>query len=200
MAPSLFTQAEQWFTRSHAALLNELPCRKGCCRCCIGPFPITLLDIEELRRGLSTLRPVKRQAIEDRARRQVRLAETAYPRLMHNPFLDEWTDAELDQLVTRFEDLPCPALQADGSCGLYEFRPLICRTMGIPTESRGTVEGACEIQTAVPIRRLPKSLRQEEDRLAEMEAVALAQRRAEQQAGGEELLLPYGMLCDQGHR
>ena len=32
-----------------------LACRPGCAECCIGPFSITLLDAQRLRRGLSEL-------------------------------------------------------------------------------------------------------------------------------------------------
>jgi Fe-S-cluster containining protein len=34
----------------------------------------------------------------------------------------------------------CPALDDDGRCGVYEFRPLICRTFGAPLRHRHAVE------------------------------------------------------------
>ena len=34
----------------------------------------------------------------------------------------------------------CPALDADGRCGIYSFRPLICRSFGIPLRHRRAVE------------------------------------------------------------
>ena len=34
-----------------------------------------------------------------------------YPRLKHSYLLDEWEDSVIDQLVTDFAELPCPALQ-----------------------------------------------------------------------------------------
>jgi hypothetical protein len=37
-------------------------------------------------------------------------------------------------------------------------------------------------------------LRQEEDRLAEKEAVLIAEQRHSTSSGGEEILLPYGFL------
>ena len=46
--------------------------------------------------------------------------------------------------------------------------------MGIPTESDGMVQGACTVQTAVPIVRLSPIFRIEMDRLAEHEAVDLS--------------------------
>ena len=48
----LYQKTDHWFQRASAALLGEVPCRLGCTSCCIGPFPITLLDIHTLQQGL----------------------------------------------------------------------------------------------------------------------------------------------------
>lgn len=192
----LFVQSEQWFRRANAALLGALPCRRGCSRCCIGPFAITTLDVAELRRGLAALPEHIRLDIESRAREQVAALESAYPQLMVTPFLDDWPDGETDRLAARFAELPCPALDQDGSCRVYPFRPLACRTMGIPVERDGRVEGACDVQTAVPLIRPPRAIREEERRLAEQEAIALAARRETVPDSGEEVWLAYGFLPD----
>jgi len=34
----------------------------------------------------------------------------------------------------------CPALDADGRCGVYPHRPLICRSYGVPLRHRHAVE------------------------------------------------------------
>lgn len=191
---SMFDRADRWFVRAKSALLGNIPCGRGCCRCCIGPFAITLLDVEELRQGLQTLPAAQRAGIEERASRQVATIEASYPRLGADPILDSWPDDRVDQLVARFADMPCPALQDDGACGLYEFRPVTCRTMGIPIESEGLTNGACDIQTFVPIIRLAQSLRTEEDQLAEEEARLLASGKGRQTLTGDEVLSPYGFL------
>ena len=122
------------------------------------------------------------------------MISAAAPRLADDPFIDHWPDQTIDALVERYRGLPCPALQTDGSCGLYAFRPLACRSMGIPTDVDGTTQGACEVQTFVPLVRLSRSLREEEDRLAETEADALAALRHQAPTTGEELLLPFAFL------
>jgi hypothetical protein len=66
--------------------------------------------------------------------------------------------------------------------------------MGIPTEDRGLAHGACEIQTFIPILRLPSSFREEEARLAQEEAVSLEALRRPTGSVGEEVFLPYGFL------
>lgn len=180
-------KAERWFDRARAALLGAIPCRPGCCRCCIGPFPITVRDARDLRRGLAALAPGLRREIEDRARGQAAEMQTAFPALAASPFLDAWADADQDALVARFADRPCPALGDDGRCRVYAFRPLTCRLMGIPLEAGGLVRGACEVQTAVPIVRLSRALRAEEDALAVEEAAGL-------DGTEEELLITHGFL------
>jgi hypothetical protein len=190
-ASSIFERADDWFFRAKSALLGAIPCEKGCCRCCIGPFAVTLLDVEELHRGLQSIPARRREEMEARARRQVETIEAQYPRLATNPALDNYPDDLIDRLVTQFADMRCPALQDDGTCGLYEFRPVACRTMGIPTESAGTVHGACEIQTFIPIVKLSGSLRTEDDRSAEEEARLLERRTSSEAFRGDEVLLPY---------
>ena len=193
---SLFSRTAGWFERAKAALGDNLPCSRGCSHCCVGLFPVTILDRQEIQRGLHAIPSEQRRAIEERAVRQVRMIEASAPQLVRHPFIDEWPDRDTDMLVERFRELPCPALEADGSCGHYEFRPLACRSMGIPVESDGIVQGACAIQTSVPLIRLSPSLRHEEDRLAGQEAEELAQLRDRQRMRGEELLLPYAFLPD----
>jgi Fe-S-cluster containining protein len=193
---SLHDRTTRWFARAHAALLEALPCRRGCSACCHGPFAITVLDVLELRRGLASLDPSVRRGLDERARAQVAAFDAADSRLRESPFLDGWNDADQDALAERFTELPCPALGADGSCLVYAHRPVTCRTMGIPTETGGTVEGACAVQTAVPVVRLPAVFREEEDRFAEQEAVALEQMRRTVPLAGDEVWLAYGLLAD----
>ncbi|MCC6965263.1 MAG: YkgJ family cysteine cluster protein [Nitrospira sp.] len=190
----LFQQASHWFRRAQASLLDALPCSQGCCECCIGIFPITQLDVLELHRGLRQLPPDNRTAIVTRAREQIAALELAYPDLRSTPNLDEWEDSRLDAIAERFADLPCPALATGGRCSIYAFRPITCRTMGVPVESEGMVHGACRVQTAIPIIRPSPSVRTEHDRLAEDEAVALSILRQVQPEAGDERFLPYGFV------
>jgi Fe-S-cluster containining protein len=189
----LFQQAEEWFQRGQAAL-ESLPCGQGCTRCCYGPFAITLLDELELQEGLQALPSQAQRDIQTRAQFQVATMEAAFPRLTQSRHLDQWSEHDVDELVTRFGDLPCPALSADGRCLVYAHRPITCRMMGLPVETNGLLQGACEVQTFIPVIRVSQALRQEEDRLAEKEAGLIAEQRHITSSGGEEVLLPYGFL------
>ena len=190
----LYRKTDHWFQRATAALLGEVPCRLGCTSCCIGSFPITLLDIRTLQQGLASLPPDHRHRIEQRAVEQTAAMETAFPQLTQTNLLDNWSDQDIDRLVTEFHHLPCPALEADGRCSVYQHRPLACRSMGIPTENLGLAQGACEVQTFIPILRLPSTFREEEDRLAQEEAAFLDALRRATGSTGEEVFLPYGFL------
>lgn len=190
---SIFDKTSNWFQRAQAALADELPCRRGCSHCCVGLFPVTILDRQEIRRGLRRLPDGERLAIERKAAEQVErlLASTA---ILTDPFIDTWLDRDLDRLVEQFDDVPCPALQGDGTCAVYNSRPLVCRSMGIPSEREGVVHGACRVQTSVPLIRLSSSLRCEEAYLSGVEAEELARMKHETDSPGEELLLPYAFL------
>jgi len=164
----------------------------------VGVFPVTLLDRQEIQRGLRALSAEARQGIVQRALDQARLMEREVPELAGDRFIDGWLDGDMDALIERYGELPCPALQSDGSCGVYAFRPLTCRSMGIPSEADGLVHAACDVQTAVPIVRLSRALRQEEDRLVAEEAEQLACLRQATGTVGEELLSPYAFVPDIG--
>ena len=192
--PALAVKTDDWFKRANAALLSQVPCHAGCSYCCIGPFPITQLDVSLLQEGLQRLTPDRRRYIEGRAAEQVSALESAQPKLKESPYLDRWPDSDIDRLVNEFHDSPCPALDEDGLCTLYEHRPLICRSMGIPIEEKGVVRGACEVQTFVPIIRLSGALRAEEDVLSKQEAQTLDAYNSLTGNECEELLLPYGLL------
>ncbi|MDH5669144.1 MAG: YkgJ family cysteine cluster protein [Nitrospira sp.] len=191
---TLFEKTAHWFVRAKASLLDELPCGKGCSHCCVGVFPVTVLDRREIQRGLRTLSPEKRRVIMERAVAQTRLMERDVPELAHDEYIDNWQDSDTDVMIERYRELPCPALQSDGTCGIYAFRPLTCRSMGIPSEVDGVVQGACAVQTSVPIIRLSLSLRQEEDRLVDEEADQLVCLRDQTGIKGEELFLPYAFV------
>lgn len=190
----LYQKTDHWFRRATATLLGEVPCRLGCTGCCIGPFPITLLDVHILRQGLTTLPPDHRHRIEQRAAEQTTAMETVFPQLTRTDRLDHWSDRDIDRLVTEFHHHPCPALEADGRCSVYDHRPLACRSMGIPTEDHGLAHGACDVQTFIPILRLPTAFREEEDRLAQEEAASLNALRLATGLTGEEVFLPYGFI------
>jgi hypothetical protein len=66
--------------------------------------------------------------------------------------------------------------------------------MGLPVEREGLVEGACDVQTSVPLIRISDIVRREETELAKKEAALIAEWQTNADQTGEELLLPYGFI------
>ena len=196
---TLASKTDDWFRRASAALLSQLPCRAGCAHCCIGVFSITRLDVRLLQEGLARLPENERARIATRSAQQIAAIESAYPALRSSPSLDGWSDAQIDRVVDTFQDARCPALRDDEQCSLYAYRPLACRSMGIPAREHDLVNGACAVQTFLPIIRLPESLASEEEALARQESAELAV-LPEVAAQGEELLNPYGFLFSDPER
>ena len=95
-----------------------LACRPGCFECCLGSFVISSSDAERLREGMSS--------IDAQRAARVRLRAGDYP-----------NDAENE---------PCPALDPEtGTCDLYDWRPITCRTFGPPLHFRDEALAICEL-------------------------------------------------------
>jgi Fe-S-cluster containining protein len=125
-----------------------LACRPGCSECCMGPFPINLLDVSRLRRGLADLaaRDAQRAAaIEARARSAVETLRREFPGDPESGRLcgDEQSE---DLFFERHAALPCPVLDPQtGTCDLYDARPMSCRTYGPPVRIGGEDLPPCRL-------------------------------------------------------
>ncbi len=112
-----------------------LLCKPGCSECCVGPFPITVLDAWRLHRGLAELGrrdQVRAAAVLRRARIVADRLKVDFPGDSRTGIL--WDDEETEEsFCSRHSSVPCPVLDPQTSrCDLYEWRPLSCRTMGLP--------------------------------------------------------------------
>jgi Fe-S-cluster containining protein len=117
-----------------------LVCRPGCAECCIGPFAITPLDAQRLRRGLADLErshPDRAALVRRRVRESKERLERAYPGATVERVLAEDDAAENE---------PCPVLDPEtGTCELYPYRPITCRTFGPPMRFDGQSLAVCEL-------------------------------------------------------
>jgi Fe-S-cluster containining protein len=125
-----------------------LACGPGCSECCIGPFPITRLDVRRLRRELSDLRrddPERAHRVVARALRAVRALSEGYPGDPARGRLSGDVDA-LDRFFERHGSLPCPVRDPEsGCCELYAARPVSCRTYGPPLRFLGEDAPPCPL-------------------------------------------------------
>ena len=125
-----------------------LACRPGCCQCCIGVFPITQSDALRLREGL---RELARTDPERAANVSLRAEEAAaryiadFPGDVATGILGE--DAESQERFESFaDDDPCPALDPrTGTCDLYAWRPMTCRTFGPALRLNSDSIDMCEL-------------------------------------------------------
>jgi Fe-S-cluster containining protein len=124
-----------------------LVCRLGCTQCCIGPFPITQLDVRRLRRGLADLEtrdPERAHRVRARACEYVARVSQDFPGDPATGILDESEEGER-RFETFADDEPCPALDPEtGGCDLYSVRPMTCRTFGPPMPADGGLV-VCEL-------------------------------------------------------
>ena len=125
-----------------------LACRKGCTQCCIGVFAINQLDAERLRRGMRELvssDPARADAVRTRARESVARLSGKFPGDPATGLLGT-TRKELERFESFANEELCPALDPDeGTCDLYESRPITCRTFGPPVQVEGGGLGVCEL-------------------------------------------------------
>lgn len=122
-----------------------LACRPGCCQCCLGAFPITQADALRLRAGLRELAhtdPERAANVSNRARNQ---DLSLFPGDISTGILSE--DPESRERFESFaDDEPCPALDPHaGTCDLYAWRPVTCRTFGPALRLNSDSVDVCEL-------------------------------------------------------
>ena len=104
---ALVAKVDSFFTRVQGRYGAELACRAGCDGCCQFRLTVSPVEAEEIRRGVAALPKKDRARLAKRAR------------------------AIGDAMG------PCPALEPDGRCGIYDVRPIVCRTHGLPMRVPG---------------------------------------------------------------
>ena len=124
---------------------NHLACRPGCHQCCVGVFAISQFDADNLREGLATASADVAERIRSRAAQsRTRLLE-GFPGDPLTGLL--FTEPQHEDAFADFaNDEPCPVLDPDtGTCDLYAFRPVQCRTFGPPVRDEDDQLTVCEL-------------------------------------------------------
>jgi Fe-S-cluster containining protein len=127
-----------------------LACRPGCHQCCVGVFAISQLDAERLREGLAVVevdvaQRIRTRAADSRARLCAESPGAEFPGDPTTGLL--FTEPQHEESFAEFaNDEPCPALDPDtGTCDLYAFRPVQCRTFGPPVRDADDHLTVCEL-------------------------------------------------------
>ncbi len=112
-------------------------CETECSDCCHALFDMTFIEALYLNHKFNeNIEDAKKEALLDLANRVDRKTHKL-KRMAHNE-LKEGKKTEA-QIVTEMaaERIPCPLLNKDKLCDLYEYRPITCRLYGIPTSISG---------------------------------------------------------------
>ena len=134
----ILARADEHFANVMRAQPQNLQCGAGCSLCCYGLFEIGSGDVPVIAEGLEQLHPSRRAKIIRRAKEIVE--SSAHPNLR------ECSPEEKDAFFERTQSTPCPNLDDAGLCMMYEHRPLVCRTFGLPLrEGRKYVGDVCEL-------------------------------------------------------
>jgi Fe-S-cluster containining protein len=144
----LLQRLDDGFSRVQSRAGGHLLCAAGCSDCCSGPFPITRLDAERLRRGLQQL-----DRGQPEVARRLRARVASWVEAMRPDFPGEVTDgrlaagpAELDAYFGDHAKRPCPVLHpVSGRCELYAHRPVACRHYGPPLRFDGRNVSPCSL-------------------------------------------------------
>ncbi len=166
---------------TYEAVVDEVGFSCGGCDgvlCCTVDLSLhTLIEMLYLRRGLNSLGTSRQQTILQRCRQMVQ-------------------DKQEDPRGTAYRSAVC-ALNFEGLCSLYEFRPMICRLAGVPhliarpdattVESGGCVRYENEILPQYPGTRIDRTQFYRDMAAIEMEIVRHRGSRTEARTIAEAL-------------
>ncbi|MEO5800892.1 MAG: YkgJ family cysteine cluster protein [Gemmatimonadales bacterium] len=151
--PGLLADLDAWFREGVAAAgPGVVPCTTGCTACCHGPFDISPADAALVAEGVRQLAPDARATIVARAEEQLERYRDVLPEWQRPWDVTALGEEQFDLLSEALAELPCPALDAAGACGIYAHRPATCRLMGLSliTPEGDLLENACPIQADFP--------------------------------------------------
>ena len=135
---NILNAADEFFRSVVDTQPQNLQCGRGCSLCCYGLFEIGAADIPILAEGLAQLHPMRRRKIVRRAREIVASSK--------HPNLRECSSGEKEAFFDRTAATPCPNLNDGGECMIYQHRPLVCRTFGLPLRDGNRYLGdVCEL-------------------------------------------------------
>jgi len=131
-------RADDFFRSVAESQPQNLQCGRGCSLCCYGLFEIGSGDVPLIAEGLAKMHPSRRKMIIRRSREIVESSK--------HPDLRECSPPEKEAFFERTASTPCPNLDERGECTMYEHRPLVCRTFGLPLRNADEYIGdVCEL-------------------------------------------------------
>ena len=148
----LLQRLDRWFADSSDRNPGIVPCRPGCSACCHGPFDISVADVVLIREAVARLPANAREEVARRALAQVERMQELEPGWDSREGLGGMTEEEFDRVSDAMASAPCPLLNDQGACRIYQDRPLVCRLigLGVVTPAGRVIENACPIASEFP--------------------------------------------------
>jgi Fe-S-cluster containining protein len=128
----LLRKVDDWFAGCAGLHPSSIRCRNGCSECCRALFDITLLDAFYLKSGFDRLDPAIKGSVLVKARERLVSLQELWPDFAEPFILNYRPEEEWEILMPEDDESPCPLLGEDGTCPLYDFRPMTCRLHGLP--------------------------------------------------------------------
>jgi Fe-S-cluster containining protein len=140
----ILDRADDFFRSVSESQRQNLQCGRGCSLCCYGLFEIGSGDVPLIAEGLEKRHPSRRKMI---IRRSQEIVQSS-----NHPDLRNCSADEKESFFERTASTPCPNLNERGECLMYENRPLVCRTFGLPLRNGDEYIGdICELNfTSAP--------------------------------------------------
>lgn len=108
------------FDRNLIKYGDKIKCRKGCSQCCSQIFRITQVDAAVIKEHLNEVPFEVKDALKKKAADYISNSDS-----------NNISNISKDEYEVKLK-IPCPALNEDGACMIYEARPVICRRFGPP--------------------------------------------------------------------
>jgi len=141
----ILQRANAHFDEVKDRLGAHLECRLGCTGCCHGLFEIGGADVALIADALRAAEPATRELLIARSREILEALDA--------PPIRDCDTQQKNQFFERARDVACPALADDGACRIYENRPLVCRTFGLPIrDGREYLGQECELNFIEALR------------------------------------------------
>lgn len=133
---ALVDQVGQVFNKVSSEFTEEVKCKPACDDCCHALFDLTFVEalyikskFDEIFAGKARFEITEEANKTDRA--LAKMKKEAYKRHEAGE-----TDAAIIEAVSKMR-VKCPLLGDEGTCQMYEYRPIACRVYGIPTSAGG---------------------------------------------------------------
>ncbi|MCK8058520.1 MULTISPECIES: YkgJ family cysteine cluster protein [unclassified Fusibacter] len=144
----LYRKLDETITNHYKGKRLQPPCSKGCSSCCSQFFEISELEFAVIKEQVDSLSQTEKNELSLRAETLMDLFRENWPDFHETYFSKQTIDVVNDdyyQHPDRYEvTLPCVFLSNEGSCTIYESRPITCRTTGVAYQHRINFGSVCD--------------------------------------------------------